>query len=75
MITFNFETFNVCYTLKTMMGWSPQCYIPSFVEIGPSVLEKIFEGLLPYEPRCEKTVLGGSDLVRYKPCCTASEDG
>ena len=32
-----------------MMGWSPQCYIPSFVEISPSVPEKkIFEGVLPY---------------------------
>ena len=32
-----------------MMGWSPQCYIPSFVEIGWSVPEeKIFEGFLPY---------------------------
>ena len=28
-----------------MMGWSPQCYIPSFVEIGLPVPEqKIFEG-------------------------------
>ena len=26
-----------------MMGWSPRCYIPSFVEIGPPVPEKIFE--------------------------------
>ena len=33
----------------TMMGWSPQCYIPSFVEIGLPVSEKkIFEGFLPY---------------------------
>ena len=31
-----------------MMGWSPQCYIPSFVEIGPPVPEKIVEGFLPY---------------------------
>ena len=23
-----------------MIGWSPQCYIPSFVKIGPLVLEK-----------------------------------
>ena len=23
-----------------MMGWSPQCYIPSFMKIGPQVLEK-----------------------------------
>ena len=29
---------------QIMMGWSPRCYIPSFVEIGSSVLEKIFEG-------------------------------
>ena len=32
-----------------MMGWSPRCYIPSFVEIGPPVQEKkIFEGFLPH---------------------------
>ena len=32
-----------------MMGWSPRCYIPSFVEIGPPVLEKkISKGFLPY---------------------------
>ena len=32
-----------------MMGWSPQCYIPSFLEISPPVPEKkIFEGFLPY---------------------------
>ena len=31
-----------------MMGWSPQCCIPSLVEISPPVLEKrIFEGFLP----------------------------
>ena len=29
---------------QTMMGWSPQCYITSFVEIGLPVPEKIFEG-------------------------------
>ena len=29
-----------------MMEWSPRCYIPSFVEMGPLVLEKkIFEGV------------------------------
>ena len=33
----------------TMMGWSPKCYIPSFVEINLPVPEKkIFEGFLPY---------------------------
>ena len=26
------------------MGRSPRCYIPSFVKIGPPVLEKIFKG-------------------------------
>ena len=26
--------------VQTMMGWSPQCYIPSFVEFGAPVLEK-----------------------------------
>ena len=31
-----------------MMGWSPRCYIPSFVEIGLPVPEKIFEVFLPY---------------------------
>ena len=27
-----------------MMGWSSRCYIPSFVEIGLPVPEKIFKG-------------------------------
>ena len=31
-----------------MMGRSPRCYIPSFMEIGQLVPEKIFEGFLPY---------------------------
>ena len=34
--------------VETMIGLSLQCYIPSFVEIGLPVLEKIFEGFLPY---------------------------
>ena len=29
-----------------MMGWSPRCYKPSFVEIGLPVPEKIFEEFL-----------------------------
>ena len=35
---------------QTMVDMSPQCYIPSFVEIGPPEPEKkkMFEGLLPY---------------------------
>ena len=34
---------------QTMMSWSHRCYISSFVEIGPPVLEKkIFEEFLPY---------------------------
>ena len=32
---------------QTMMGWSPRCYIPSFVEIGPLVPEKTFDRILP----------------------------
>ena len=32
-----------------MMGWSPECYIPSFVEIDLSVpAKKIFDRFLPY---------------------------
>ena len=32
-----------------MMGWSPRCYTPGFVEIGLPVLEKkISKGFLPY---------------------------
>ena len=32
-----------------MMGWSPGCYIPSFVEISlPVPEEKIFKQFLPY---------------------------
>ena len=32
-----------------MMGWSPQCYIPSFVEISRPVPEKkFFDFFLPY---------------------------
>ena len=34
-----------------MMGRSPQCYIPSFVEMGLSVPEKNFEWFLPYKGR------------------------
>ena len=33
-----------------MMGWRPLCYIPSFVEIGPPVLEeKILKVFTIYE--------------------------
>ena len=34
--------------MQIMMGRSHQCHLPSFTEIGPPVLEKIFEGFLPY---------------------------
>ena len=34
------------------MGWSPQCYIPSFVEFGPPVPEKnILTGFYPLSPK------------------------
>ena len=33
---------------QTMMGWSPQCCLPSFLEIGlPVPDKKIFNGFLP----------------------------
>ena len=41
-----------------MMGRSPRCYIPSFVKIGPPVLEKIFEGFLPYMGMAAILVMG-----------------
>ena len=42
-----------------MMGWSPRCYIPSFVEIGLLVPEKeIFEGFLPYVGMAAILVMG-----------------
>ena len=42
-----------------MMGWSPQCYIPSFVEIGLPVPEKkIFKGFLPYVGMVAIVVMG-----------------
>ena len=48
------------------MGRSPQCYIPSFVEIGQPVLEKkIFGEFLPYEPRHEKTGPGLTQTWLY----------
>ena len=41
------------------MGWSPQCYIPSFVEIGLPVPEKkIFKGFLPYVDMAAILVMG-----------------
>ena len=42
-----------------MMGWSPRCYIPSFVEIGLPFLEKkIFEGFLTYVGMAAILVMG-----------------
>ena len=41
-----------------MMDWSPLCYIPSFVEIGPPVPEKIFKGFLPYVGMAAILVMG-----------------
>ena len=36
-------------TSASTVGWSPKCYIPSFMKIGLPVLEKkIFEWFLPY---------------------------
>ena len=33
---------------QIMMGRSPRCFMPIFMEIGSPIPEKIFEGLLPY---------------------------
>ena len=41
-----------------MTGWSPGCYIPSFVEICLPVMEKIFEGFLPYMGMAAILVMG-----------------
>ena len=41
-----------------MMGWSPRCYIPSFVEIGLPVPEKIFKGCIPYVGMAAILVMG-----------------
>ena len=41
-----------------MMGRSPRCYIPSFVEIGLPVLEKISEGFLPFMGMAAILVMG-----------------
>ena len=38
---------------QSMMGFSPRCYIPSFVEIGLPISEKkVFIGFLPYVGIC-----------------------
>ena len=41
-----------------MIGLSPRCYIPSFVEIGLPVPEKIFKGFLPYVGMAAILVMG-----------------
>ena len=42
-----------------MMGWSPKCYIPSFLEISLPVPEKkIFKGFLPYVGMAAILVIG-----------------
>ena len=44
---------------QTMMGWSPRCYIPNYVEIGLPVPEKkIFKGFLPYVGMAAILVMG-----------------
>ena len=53
---------------QTMMGWSPQCYIPSFIEIGPPVPEKkIFEGFLAHLSRRLTGELIGYPWIRRPP--------
>ena len=51
---------------QTMMGRSPRCYIPSFVEIGPPVPEKkIFEALWMTDGRQTIEVHGVSYKLIY----------
>ena len=41
------------------MGWSPPCYRPSFVEIGPPVPEKkTFKEFFPYMGMAASLVMG-----------------
>ena len=53
-----------------MMGWSPRCYIPSFVEIFPPVPEKkIFEGFLPYRAWRPSWSCDQNRIIRFSfPC-------
>ena len=49
-----------------MMGWSPGCYIPSFVEIGLPVPEKkIFEGFF--------TICGCGGHLGHVTCIMSSD--
>ena len=48
-----------------MMGWSPRCYIPSFVEIAQPVPEKIFKGFLPYMGMAAILVMGPASCTLY----------
>ena len=43
---------------QTMMGSSPRCYIPNFVEFSLPVPEKIFIGILPYVGMAVILVMG-----------------
>ena len=46
---------------QTMMGWSPRCYIPSFLEIClPDPEKKIFKGFLPYVDMAAILVMGSA---------------
>ena len=48
-----------------MMGWIPRCYIPGFVEIGLSVLEKISKGFF--------TIYGHSSHLGYVTIIMSSD--
>ena len=54
-----------------MMSWSPQLYIPSFVEIGLPVPEKkIFEGFLPYMGVAAILVIDQHHVIKFSFPCT-----
>ena len=57
-----------------MMGWSPQCYIPSFVEIGlPVPVIKIFKGFLPYMGMVAILVMDGTSIMSSDFQCLVPE--
>ena len=47
-LNYNAPDNNATVLWQTVTDRSPRCYIPSFVETGPPVLEKIIEGFLLY---------------------------
>ena len=45
-VTFTIILMNFLFHVPKKLTYSPRCYMPSFVKIGPPAPEKIFEGFL-----------------------------